>query len=188
MTAWRWRWGWEVRERGCSEEGREQRGSPILGQYKFAGNHDPNIRWPTTWRLITHLLPRGIAYFKGEYGNCSSLALPFVESPVFLSRALWLAIGCFSNNQCFTSDLMINLVHDSSNLSIWTLKLPLHKYQTIPSIDTSNKHNFGCISTISALGLWRCPFQRLRVEQKLEIRYWQPTDPEIESHYRGIFN
>lgn len=100
------------------------REASIWGHYKIAGNYDPNIRWSMSRRLITHLLLGGTAHFKGQYGNSSSLALPFVVSSLSLSRALWLSIRCFSNNKCFSGDLMINLIHYSSNLSKQMLRLP----------------------------------------------------------------
>lgn len=106
-----------------------------------------------------------------ENMGIAPLWLYHLQSLVSLSRALWLPTGCFSNNKCFTSDLMINLVHDSSNLSIWKLKLPFHKYQTIPSIDTPNKHNFGCIlCTKHNLGIGPMKVPLPKAYSRIEIR------------------
>lgn len=130
------------------------------GNEKFVGSHDLHIRRP--WLRDSSLTSCPVAlHISKDHVGMGLLWLYHLA--LFLSRDLWSAVGCFSNNKGYTSDLMINLVHDSSNLSIWMLKLPLHKYQTTPSTDTSNKHKFWCMRTISALGLWRRPFPRLIV-------------------------
>lgn len=142
MSAWRWRWNVTgIRERGYSKKGWEETAIGH-GTLKICRNRDPNIRQSVTWRFITHLLPSGTACFKGQYGNCSSLAVPFVGS--HLSRTLWLSIGCFANSKCFSSDLMINMVHYSNNLPKQMLKLPFSQVPEPHYLYINQTHHFWC--------------------------------------------
>lgn len=92
MSAWGWRWS-------LGKNQREELLRWGLGgtRHLSCGKLDPNVRphLPTPNKRPCTL--------RRTICSCFSLVLPFVESLLTFSRAVWMSIGCFSNNKCFFS-------------------------------------------------------------------------------------